>query len=159
VLGSCLPVYRQRKKLEQVKCSIPLSWLCDTYSEDGKICYCGFKCEVYSQGSTAMRRQYLYSTFEYKNQTITLLPCGYMQNLLIRVTPYQMYTVRVANQVLGSTLKCYPVGAVSQLISAHISALQEWKSNRPQGNNVVFCIIAKSESPDRIPQTSSLFCA
>jgi len=47
-----------------------------------------------------MRRQYLYSTFEYKNQTITLLPCGYMQNLLIRVTPYQMYTVRVANQVL-----------------------------------------------------------
>lgn len=53
-----------------------------------------------SQGSTAMRRLYLYSTFEYKNQTITLLPCGYMQNLLIQVTPYQMYTVRVANRVL-----------------------------------------------------------
>ena len=41
-----------------------------------------------SQGSTAMRRLYLYSTFEYKNQTITLLPCGYMQNLLIWVTTY-----------------------------------------------------------------------
>lgn len=53
-----------------------------------------------SQGSTAMRRLYLYSTFEYKNQTITLLPCGYMQNLLIWVTTYQMYTLRVANQVL-----------------------------------------------------------